>query len=126
MGFHARKHNCKICVLDTGSEDAAKFINLKKYTDNCQLLNPPTKFLEYVIKAGKVFEEVYKGMEHQNKLIQNLSIIIKSNIPTYGCVNFPTDFFINLFARMRIYHILKKKNCLLKTKLGRQKLKNLI
>lgn len=73
------------------------------------LLNPSTKFLEYVLKAGKVFEDVYKSMEHQNHLIQNLSTIIKSNIPSYDCVNFPTDFFITLFTRMRIYHILKKK-----------------
>lgn len=126
MAFHSRKHNCQVCVLENGYEDTAQFINLKKYTENSQLLNPPTKFLKLVNQTGKVFDDVYKPMEAQNNLIKNISILIKSNIPSFGCVDFPIDFFINLFTRMRIYHILKKQNCLLKTKLGRQKLKNLI
>lgn len=125
MAYHQKKHNCKLCSIEEGHEMSSKFIDLKKYDESCRLLNPPVKFLKLIDIAGKLFEENYSSIETENNLVQKLIDIIKKKVE-FGCNQFPMYFLLHLFIRMRIYYFLKKKNLLLKTRLGRKKLKNLI
>lgn len=104
---------------------SAEFINLKKYNENCKLLNPPAEFLKMIDIAGTIFEENYNALETENNLVKKLIDIIKEKVK-FGCKQFPMHFLLHLFIRMRIYYVLKKKNLLLKTRLGRRKLNNLI
>lgn len=124
MIYHQNKQNCKVCVTEEGHKLSSEFIELKKYKEDCNLLNPPPKFLKLIEDAGKIFEEIYSSIETEDNLVQKIINKIKAKV-NYGCEQFPMDFLLHLFTRMRIYHILKKKNILLKTRLGRQKLKNL-
>lgn len=115
--------SCKNCNLPLSQENShfTDLIDLKMYNSDCKMNKPPISFIKYVEELGKVFAANYIDYEFQNQVGLKLFKLLEK-VEWNMCPTFPKVYLIKLFIRMRIYHILKKKNQLLKTKIGREKL----
>lgn len=129
------KHRCDLCELYSKNNNLAPhllYIHFKAYENTHKdnfgnLQAPPETFLEYLFVLEKQFSflfekyaiEVNCGLKIKNQLEK-----LKSPHP---CSQFPQNFFLSLYVRLKIYHVLKNTNRAFKeNKYGRnQKLKNL-
>lgn len=120
-----REHHqgCFMCAEEVQDSDSTSFINLKLYNNVCNLSKPPHHFVQYIEILGDIFDANYSVLEADlniGKKLYNLMEKIQ-----YQCDKIPKEYLIKLFIRMRIFHIVKKKNFFLKTRNGREKLKKL-
>lgn len=118
------KHKgCSQCIADVEDNLFTTFINLKLYSSDCNLSKPPEHFVKYIEILGDIFDSNYSDLEIDHNIGSKLYKLMHN--VHFQCENMPKKYLINLFIRMRIFHIIKRKNVFLKTKIGRDKLKNL-
>ena len=124
MSKNLKKHSCDIC--ETFAKDIDNFNNNRYYTlfkalksteENIygSLCVPNQLFVTYVENLDNIF------FKHLRTLILNESILYKmitfletASCP-HPCTNFPKQYFLSLYARVRLYFTLKFANKRFKT-----------
>lgn len=117
------KHSCDICLkfCDTSlSDSSTRFCELKAYDGKQSLFGsqtvPPKIFLDYLKTLKGIFILMFNGLAVERgvgtKLKQKFSTVDFS----HPCPNFPQDYFMSLYTRVRIYYTLKFANREMKCK----------
>lgn len=119
-----KHHKCSTCENKGNTSNYNLLINYKLYSEDSKLMRPPKEFIEFIQKITGIFEDNFETIQSNKNLMGSLQEKMASVVYT-KCLNFPINFCIKLFIRMKIFHNLKIKNFMLKTRIGRDKLKKL-
>lgn len=91
------------------------------------LIAPPINFVDYIENLEKIFQNIFKS----NSTKQGVGVLIFDNLKAMShsfilsCKNFPIEFLLKLFVRIRIYFTLKFQNNNFKNVQNKRKLQNL-
>lgn len=95
------------------------FCKLKAYNDSKTefggLTIPPRCFVEYIMKLESIFESKFNDLVSRESIGQQLKKEFSNIMYVHPCPNFPLDYFLSLFTRVRIYFTLKFINSDIKT-----------
>ncbi|CAH1284744.1 unnamed protein product [Diabrotica balteata] len=119
-GYYIKKclevHTCSTCSnfgkTVTELDDSNLYCFFKAYdTDALDMFGslqmPDNIFLEYIIKLDKIFEQHFEHIIIKSGVIKNFITLYESVIFVHPCNNFPYKYFLNLYARVRLYYTLK-------------------
>lgn len=108
------KHSCEVCLAYSKDTKDLNENNIYTHfrTFNTEknifgnLCMPNQNFCEYFNQLENIFVNIFP-----DSAIQNVGLKIKErclNIPFYHpCKDFPSEYFISLFVRVRIYYSIK-------------------
>lgn len=124
------KHSCDICLkyareyVDLNNNSYYCFFRAYESTENNlfgSLLMPTDDFVTYIQVLENNFFQNIKTLILQKGVVANL-IEIFSHIPfAHPCPNFPKEYLIRLFARVRLFFTLRNINSTFKTQRGHRK-----
>lgn len=125
------KHTCDVCTLYATNqqhvEDRTLYSHFKAYTANTDkpfgsLYMPSETFVHFVSQMNTIFFERFEKFVIQDNVVQNFVIQFKKINFLHPCKNFPYNYVIHLFARMRLYFTLKFINRNFKARSSKNKL----
>lgn len=125
------KHSCDVCLvyakqyIDLDSTSYYCFFRAYNSTeDNLygSLLMPNDEFIEYVKKLEYCFFDNIKKLMVQQKIIQKLISICNSIEFSHPCPQFPLQYLIKLYCRVRLFYTLKFINRNFKSQAGHKKM----
>lgn len=136
-GYFAKKllmkHNCIICrhqicekIKDLNTEEN-NFIKNKQYDHVKEgLIVPTANFVDYLRKIEEVIQANFKTLLYKKFIGKKLFDLCKniSNDVNF-CHTFPSDLFLKMYIRIRIYYILLFFNQQIKNKVRNLKILNL-
>lgn len=109
------KHYCDVCALLTQKDCDVELLNLYSYFKAYQstdkdnfgsLYVPSTLFISYIKQLHiKFYENVSNFIAKPN--VKNFVGVLSTVEFLHTCPNFPQNYLIKLFVRVRIYYILK-------------------
>jgi len=125
------KHSCNVCFLYATNQqhvnDETLYSHFKAYTGNIDtpfgsLYMPSESFIHFVSLMNKIFSEKFEEFVIQNNFINNFVREFKKNNFIHPCKNFPYNYVVHLFERMKLYYTLKFINRNFKARSSRNKL----
>ncbi len=108
-------HDCEVCnTLFIGGDGYAKhnetFTMLKKFTESSQLINASQAFHYYVLRCEKALIKEFDAHSYKPDIGSRLVDCLKEMKVPSCCIGFPKYKFLILFARVRIFYLLKFLN----------------
>lgn len=124
-GYFLRKcllrHSCDTCLefskLNTLDNQETTFCDLKAYSSSTSggLTIPFRNIVEYVIELENIYVSKFGECASQENVGKTLKYYFSNIKFLHPCENFPLEFFLNLYTRVRIYFTLKFANLEIKT-----------
>lgn len=126
-------HKCQHCTDSIQSVPrSTNLLSLYKAYNNKNstfgsLIVPPIMFTDYIKNLENKFQAIFKGISNK----QSVGVMIYEDLKKFhhafnvACINFPIDYLLRFFIRIRIYFTLKFINNDFKTVKHPRKLKNL-
>lgn len=111
------KHSCHTCLQYCSLSERDKstsFCELKAYNDSKNIFGgltvPPNDFSEYLIRLENIFVSNFNNYCIHDG-VGNMFLKEYSNVEfTHPCSNFPKEYLLSLFTRVRIYYTIKFAN----------------
>lgn len=125
-----RIHSCDLCLNYSKDyvdlNDTSYYCFFKAYNaidENLfgDLYMPNNNFIQYVKTLEDLFFQRIEKYILQPLIVSKFIRLFKQIEFTHPCPNFPQDYSIKLFARVRLYHTLKLINRQFKSQYGRKK-----
>lgn len=118
------QHSCEVCVNYLNNTDLINeeilFCKLKAYeNEKFQFggLKVPSKdIVDFVLKLENIFVKTFNTLAYGEEIGTKLKHEFYKVIYIHPCKNFPFDYFLSLYTRVRIYYTLKFINSDIKTK----------
>lgn len=113
------QHTCDVCNEFNNSnnleEEATRFSKLKAYNTNNTpfggLLIPQRDVVDYVTELETIFVTNFNELAGQDGVGMKLKQMFQIKpLFFHPCQNFPFNYFLSLYTRMRIYHTIKYAN----------------
>lgn len=113
------KHNCDICIGFNNSnlpeEQATIFCQQKAYatSDNApfgHLMIPSTNIINFLIALENIFIENFNDLACKNGVGSELKKKFETIDFNHPCPDFPHDYLLSLYTRVRLYFTLKFAN----------------
>lgn len=111
------KHTCATCTdfCNSQTSDQSTIFCEKKAYDGNQgrfggLTVPPKNFTEFMLSMENTFSENFSKFCAQDSIGNNLKSKFSSIPFTHPCPNFPAEYLVSLYTRVRIYYTLKFAN----------------
>lgn len=125
------KHSCDICLqyareyTDLNNNSYYCFFRACESTENNafgSLFMPSDGFITYLQVLEKKFFGNIKTLILQKGVVANLIEIFVHEPFEHPCSNFPKEYLIKLFARIRLFFLLKQINSTFKSQRGHRKI----
>lgn len=124
------QHSCDVCLnynqSHTLPNEATLFFQSKAFCTSKQFggLNvPPQNIVEYIVKLEDLFVENFNKIASQNDIGKKLRDLFKNVTFTHPCENFPYEYFVSLYTRMRIYFTIRFANRDIKNQIKEKQIK---
>lgn len=124
------QHSCDVCLnyneQHTLKNEATVFFKSKAYSGFKQfggLNTPPLDIVEFIINLENIFVENFNNIACQNRVGKKLKDLFKNITFTHPCKNFPCEYFVSLYIRVRIYFTIKFANRDIKDQIREKKIK---
>lgn len=118
------KHTCDVCLKYASSktelDPSSIYSHFKAYVNRNRdtfgnLKMPHEHFLNYIAELENEFCNNFNNMAINKQVGFNLKEKFKVISYFHPCINFPIDYFLSLFVRVRIYYTIKFANRELKS-----------
>lgn len=127
-----QKHSCDICLQYATASSSLSNTTLltyfKAFTNDDmnlygKLIVPTEEWFTYIEQLEQSFIAMFPNVAAQSKVAYTIKQHIKEIDCVHPCPDFPKDYLLSLFVRLRIYFCLKFSNrAMLKTYSGNRKL----
>lgn len=113
------KHYCDVCALLAQKNCDLELSNLYSYFKTYQstdtnnfgsLYVPSTIFVDYIKQLHIIFSEKFDIFIAKPNVMANFLSILSTVEFSHSCPNFPRNYLLKLYVRVRIYYILKFVN----------------
>ncbi|XP_060533864.1 uncharacterized protein LOC132706519 isoform X2 [Cylas formicarius] len=105
------QHTCDVClnyIERCSSQNEAMWFFQACGSNECGSLNAPA--VDFIVKLENIFVENFNTLACQNHIGRKLMDLFK-NVPfAHPCENFPFEYFVALYIRIRIYFTIKFAN----------------
>lgn len=114
-----RIHTCDTCIKysqdHNNLDDSSFYCFLKKYeNDNKDLFGslkmPNDEFVQLIFNIEKIFQANFEELVTRKNICNTLFNLINILPFTHPCTQFPKEFALKLYLRVRIYYTLKTIN----------------
>lgn len=119
------QHSCDVCLefneRNTLEKQATLFAKAKAYSNTEELpfgglTVPSLNIVEYIIQLENIFIDNFNKFACYNSVGTRLKDLFKNVTFTHPCKNFPINYFLSLYSRLRIYYTIKFANRNIKNK----------
>lgn len=105
--YDSHKCNLVLPILANADPSLSLIFTTFKQFENCNLLAPPSEFVEYIREIEDQFCILFYDCCYVKGVANHLSNIIRPNSQYICCENLREHYLLHYFIRIRIYFILK-------------------
>lgn len=118
-------HSCTICLIYACNQnkiDQSFLFNSPEVwyngsdSNNENLNISPDQFFNYINLLDYIFIKNFSKLSVDNNISQKLKKLIDCISFTHPCLNFDIEYLKTIYIRLRIFHAIKNKNMLLKSR----------
>lgn len=117
------RHSCDVCInfandSDTLFKEELFFCKLKAYENEIPfggLTVPSRDIIDYILKLESIFVTQFNNLAFKEAIGTQLRKDFSNIVFKHPCNNFPFEYFLDLYTRVRIYYTLKFINIDIKT-----------
>jgi len=119
MSKSLKKHSCNTCktfAKDIDNCDNSRYYTLfralKSTEENIfgELCVPNQIFVTYIENLDKIFFNYLRAFILNDSVLHTIITYLETVPCSHPCANFPHKYFLKLYARVRLYFILKFTN----------------